>query len=770
MSDGDPLVITDMLTDTRLTATDRDNFDALDFRSSVFVPLVKDGQLVAVFSVGQSTPREWTDTEIAMVEETAERTWAAVERANAEQALRESEERYRTLFESIDEGYCIIEVLFDEDEDPVDYRFLETNPVFEEQTGLVDAKGKLMRELEPHHEEHWFETYGRIALTGEPERFTNEAKYLDERWYDVYAFRIGEPEKRKVAILFNDISDRKHTQRSLERLNDASRELMTADTQEITERAAAITQRVLGLDYTALWEYNERTGELQLATTVTSRKIDDETIRYPDGFSEQVWQTFISDDVEICTDLSPIPENLMSESPVRSNVLIPLSRKGVIYAGSMDPETFDETTVDLARTLAATLETALERAEGEQQLAQQNRDLAYLDQLYSLMWKIDQKLVQAGTVESIDRAVCEQLADSDLFEFAWIGEFDAIRNTITPRQWAGIDSSYLDDRTITIDANATNQDPVADAVSTQDSQIVADVATDKRLAAFRETILARGARSCISVPLIFEDTLYGVLTVFAAQLQPHERNQRVLDELGRTIAHAINAAQKEETVRTDNVVELTIQFQEPGTVLARLARNADVKFQFKGIVPDGNDSSHVFFTGSRTSADEIHAAGRNLAAITRITRVAENDETCMFRATVSGSTLASQLATQKGAMRTLTFDRNAAIAIVDLPSTADVRPFVDELQRTYSSVKIMSHRSRDRLPESVQDVQMAIREPLTERQADVLKLAYLSGFFESPRESTGQEIADLLDVSAPTFTQHLRAAERKVFALAFDEE
>ncbi|WP_139136270.1 PAS domain S-box protein, partial [Haladaptatus sp. W1] len=234
VSDGDPLVITDMLTDTRLTATDRDNFDALDFRSSVFVPLVKDGQLVAVFSVGQSTPREWTDTEIAMVEETAERTWAAVERANAEQALRESEERYRTLFESIDEGYCIIEVLFDEDEDPVDYRFLETNPVFEEQTGLVDAKGKLMRELEPHHEEHWFETYGRIALTGEPERFTNEAKYLDERWYDVYAFRIGEPEKRKVAILFNDISDRKHTQRSLERLNDASRELMTADTQEIT--------------------------------------------------------------------------------------------------------------------------------------------------------------------------------------------------------------------------------------------------------------------------------------------------------------------------------------------------------------------------------------------------------------------------------------------------------------------------------------------------------------------------------------------------------
>ena len=130
------------------------------------------------------------------------------EREEAEEALRESEEQYRSLFESIDEGFCTIEVLFDENEEPVDYRFLEVNPSFAKQTGIENAVGRRMREIAPQHEEHWFEVYGRVALTGEPIRFENRADQL-HRWYDVYAFRVQEPEHRRVAILFKDITERK---------------------------------------------------------------------------------------------------------------------------------------------------------------------------------------------------------------------------------------------------------------------------------------------------------------------------------------------------------------------------------------------------------------------------------------------------------------------------------------------------------------------------------------------------------------------------------
>jgi len=137
------------------------------------------------------------------------------ELTKADKTLHDSEERYRTLFDGLIEGFCIIEVVFDEADRPVDYRFLEINPAFEAQTGLHDAQGKLMREMAPDHEEHWFEIYGKIALTGKPEHFENEARALN-RWYEVRAFRVGGKESRKVAICFSDITERKRMEEELQ--------------------------------------------------------------------------------------------------------------------------------------------------------------------------------------------------------------------------------------------------------------------------------------------------------------------------------------------------------------------------------------------------------------------------------------------------------------------------------------------------------------------------------------------------------------------------
>ncbi len=136
------------------------------------------------------------------------------ESKQAEEALKASESRYRNLFNAMNEGFCVVEMLFDAEGRAADYRFLEVNEAFEAQTGLHDAVGRRMKELVPDHEEHWFEIYGRIALTGEPAHFMDVAAALN-RYYDVHAYRVGEPEQRRVAIVFNDISEYKRAEEAL---------------------------------------------------------------------------------------------------------------------------------------------------------------------------------------------------------------------------------------------------------------------------------------------------------------------------------------------------------------------------------------------------------------------------------------------------------------------------------------------------------------------------------------------------------------------------
>ena len=132
-------------------------------------------------------------------------------------------ERYAALFEAIDAGFCLIDVVF-EGERAVDYRFVEVNPQFESQTGLSNPVGHTASELVPGLEQFWFDTYGRVARTGEPARFDHGSEPM-ERWFDVHAFPVGSAQPYTVAVLFTDVSESRRaaiaTRESEERLNQA---------------------------------------------------------------------------------------------------------------------------------------------------------------------------------------------------------------------------------------------------------------------------------------------------------------------------------------------------------------------------------------------------------------------------------------------------------------------------------------------------------------------------------------------------------------------
>lgn len=184
-------------------------------RSFLNVPVVERGLLVAVLFVNHADRRDWTEAEMAFMREVASRTRIAVERARANLELKKSEEHYRLLFDSIEQGFCTIKISFDANNWPEDFVFVQVNAAFERHSGLKNAAGRRVRELVPELESYWYEIYGKIALTGEPRRFEQEAGPLGKS-FEVYAFRVGAPEERQVGILFNDVTDRAQLRESQE--------------------------------------------------------------------------------------------------------------------------------------------------------------------------------------------------------------------------------------------------------------------------------------------------------------------------------------------------------------------------------------------------------------------------------------------------------------------------------------------------------------------------------------------------------------------------
>jgi two-component system sensor histidine kinase VicK len=224
---GEQLVVNDTLADPRTHHPDiQAAFKALQVRSAVVISLIKEGRFVAAFYIHNRVPRNWSNEEVELIADVAERTWAAVERAHVEVALRKSEERYRTLFNSMDQGFMLIELIYDASGRPIDYRMLDKNPAFERQTGLKDALGKTIREMLPDVEQFWIDAYNEVARTGEPSHFENYNISTDS-WYNVYAAAVSK-DSNQVVVVFADVTERKRDeQRKNDFISMASHELKT---------------------------------------------------------------------------------------------------------------------------------------------------------------------------------------------------------------------------------------------------------------------------------------------------------------------------------------------------------------------------------------------------------------------------------------------------------------------------------------------------------------------------------------------------------------
>jgi PAS domain S-box-containing protein len=223
---GRPLVLTDAENDASLSAEEKAAFARFSMRGALIVLLRKQQPGARSYRwalvAGTRAPRQWSEGDRHLLDDLARRVWVRLDNARTAQELARSEAHYRLLFNSIDAGFCIIEMVRDGNGKPVDYRFVEVNPAFARHTGLKNALGRTITELVPGQAYYWFDIFGKVAATAEPRRFEQPGDGK-RRSFDVYAFRVGDLGQDQVAVLFTDISERKrfeeHRQMLIHELN-----------------------------------------------------------------------------------------------------------------------------------------------------------------------------------------------------------------------------------------------------------------------------------------------------------------------------------------------------------------------------------------------------------------------------------------------------------------------------------------------------------------------------------------------------------------------
>ncbi|ADJ16516.1 putative PAS/PAC sensor protein (plasmid) [Halalkalicoccus jeotgali B3] len=408
-----------------------------------------------------------------------------------------------------------------------------------------------------------------------------------------------------------------------------------------------------------------------------------------------------------------------------------------------------------------------ERKERERELEHQHEQLTALNTLNDVVRDITDGVIDQSTREEIEATVCARLADVASYKFAWIAEIDPHTQSITSRVEAGVDG-YLEEIPLSVDSDdPTGRGPAGRAIRTQEIQVVQNALTDSSFEPWREYAKAYGYRSLVVIPIVYGDTLYGVLGVYADRPKTfcgEERN--VIAPLGEIIGHAIAAVERKQALMSDEVTQL--EFTAPN-FLDTIGLDSDVggTITFDRAVPTGGGAFLEYGSVTEDAIDTLDALVDQLSHFEAVTIVDWEDGMAQFELELSEPPVVAAVAAHGGYLQQARIEDGDFHLRIHLPATIAARRVIDETKDAYPTINLMRRQQVTRNDDTLTRLQRAIIEDLTDRQRATLEVAVYSGFFEWPRKATGEELADSFGIAAPTFSQHLRKAQKEVFESLF---
>lgn len=677
-------------------------------------------------------------------------------------------EAYETIVETVDDG------IFAVDETGT---ILEVNDAYASLTGY--PREELIGETPAFlADEDTVSRYERIherLLSGERESVTMSADVVTadgdrvptETTLSPFSFE----ETTGIIGVVREIRERKRYQRQLELLHDATREVMAATTRrEVGEIVVETTEEILDLPALALYFWDEDEGRLVPGlTTEDCEDLFDDVPTFT-GAESLAWDAFIENEIRAYDDVRTEEDCFNPETVIRSELLAPLGDHGLLVSGSTDPGFHEPAHVDLISILTANATVALDRVEREQrvterreQLRRQTRRLEQLARINSVVRDVQRALVGASTRREAATSICENVVSVDPYRFAWVGSADG-SGTVRPDAWAGEGGDFLDH----LNARRGNDEPRSPAeraVETGECVVVDSVFDEESFPEWRKEALGRGFQSALSLPLTSNGTVHGVVEIYASESDAFDDDVRdVFSDLRRIVADGFEMIERRQLVTSANDVEVELRATAGESFLLGVARRVDAELHVDSATLRDDGTWLLYVTTSAGAPEDVCSAFDESTVVESAKHIRTGSEDELFGVVVSEFDIGDVLMDFGATLAGLSVADDDVTLTVRVGQNVAVRGLADAYSDVLSDVELARREPVSDRP----DPESSSSPSLTDRQREVLRTAYNEGFFEWPRETSGEDIADALGISNPVFHRHVRRALQKHLTERFE--
>ncbi|MFB6121662.1 MAG: bacterio-opsin activator domain-containing protein [Halobacteriaceae archaeon] len=411
-------------------------------------------------------------------------------------------------------------------------------------------------------------------------------------------------------------------------------------------------------------------------------------------------------------------------------------------------------------------ERAAERHRAE--LAEERESLqSLLNRLDGVVEQVTGAVVTAEDRPELGRAVCDRLGDA--YAAAWLGTYDPAEERIEP-EWTAA-ASLSDDPGNSLGHVSLRGDRLAagggtaagvEEAARPEPALLTEAVESQTVTVATDVDWGPAVSDVAAVPVTYRDTVFGLFCVYTDEATTFGREEpSVLAAIGRTVGIGLNAIDSRSSLTTDAGVEVAFTVGASSLPLQQLAERTGCTLREAGVVPDGDERA-VLCTVDDATASDVRAAADSVPGVRSADCIAERDSDPLFAFGLADLPLVDAVGDHGLRLADFHVDGSGVTVVARGSRETAARALVDELRATYGSVDIRRFGERSNRKTTLTEFVSDVEQRLTDRQHRVLTTAVAAGYFEWPRETDGDELADAFGVARSTFHQHLRAALRKL--------